>query len=118
MRIFLITLFLVTGLTTAQAEDPDFGFTKTSLGYKVQKYITTRNLIDTKSDKGYYKDKILIQANPVSSYVAETRNLVKYGYDFYLNETKSDNGTNLRLRGGVSKASKKAAAGVQLIVSW
>jgi len=42
----------------------------------------------------------------------------KYGYDFYSSGRQSGANSNLRIRGGVSEFSRKAAAGVQVILDW
>ena len=45
----------------------------------------------------------------------DTSEITAYGYDFYQSRKQS---RAMRLRGGISGLSSKAAAGVQMIVTW
>ena len=44
--------------------------------------------------------------------------MTAYGYDFYKSASGGNTPGTVRLRGGVSGLSSKAAAGVQMIVNW
>lgn len=108
--LLFVALLVFTGTTQVQAAG-DASFLQAAFKSSspqpdsgVSAMTTTRNMAD-RAD--------LFHENSI-----DAGRMTAYGYDFYENTSASDARKKLRLRGGVSGLSTKAAAGVQMIVNW
>ena len=111
----LLTLFLSVSLYTLQAqaaEDASFLTTafKSSSSHRQSESGMLPALRATRSRAA--------QADLYHENSIDPGRMTAYGYDFYESASTSDRRKKMRVRGGVSGLSAKAAAGVQMIVDW
>jgi len=112
MKIIVYILALLTFCNTAYAQQYNKNLFERDLPAQLNNLVLRGPAVDgpiTELPDG---------TKTASSYAQQPVSFTKYGYDFYSSQANNNSLQRVRFRGGVSKISTKASAGVELILSW